>query len=381
MIYADFNASTPLDGEVESVMRNAENFFANPSSSQHRSGYRAQQIVEEARDSIAESLKVNPQEVIFTSGATEAALLAVWGIGLALKRKGILAISTEHKAVLNACESLVKISPRDFQRLPVSSGGGIDLNNLESRFTSETGLLTAMAVNNESGRIQDMATIGKLCRENNVRLVSDVTQAIGKIDISNFREFVDAYFMSGHKIYGPKGSGVLVVSREIQKMMFPVLIGGGQERGLRGGTSNTAAIAGLAVAVRKATEELVEANLQMIQLRQSFLEALSSSAIEFDHLVPLESATPNTVAVRLKGLDAEALMAAAPNIEVSTGSACDHANPEPSHVYLAHGLTPNEAREVIRFSFGKPTTISDVVALVTELNGAVAYLRQTAGVA
>ncbi len=381
MIYADFNASTPLDGEVESAMRNADSYFGNPSSAQHRSGYLAQQIVEDARDSIAESLNVNPQEVIFTSGATEAALLAIWGIGLALSRKDIIAVSTEHKAVLNACESLVGISPRLFDRVPVNPDGSVDLNVLESRLTDTTGLLSAMAVNNESGRIQDITAISKLCREHGILLVSDATQAIGKIDISNFREFADAYFMSGHKIYGPKGSGVLVVSREIQKRMFPVLVGGGQERGLRGGTINTPAVAGLAVAVRKATKDLADFNQQMIQLRESFLEALSSSAIEFDHLVPLESATPNTVAVRLKGLGADAVMAAAPNIEVSTGSACDHANPEPSHVYLAHGLTPNEAREVIRFSFGKTTKLSDVDALVTELEGAVAYLRQTAGVA
>jgi cysteine desulfurase len=381
MIYADFNASTPLDGDVELAMRNADNFFANPSSSQHRSGYLAQQIVEDARDSIAHSLNVNPQEIIFTSGATEAALLAIWGIGLGIEHKGILAITTEHKAVLNACDSLVKISPRDFQRLPVNSGGGIDLDQLESQLEGEAGLLTAMAVNNETGRIQDMAAIGKLCREKDVRLVSDATQAIGKIDVSDFREIADAYFMSGHKIYGPKGSGVLVASRDIQKLMVPVLVGGGQERGLRGGTSNTSAIAGLAVAIHKATQELEQVDRQMVQLRETFLAALKSCEIEFEHLVPLENATPNTIAIRLTGLDADAIIAAAPSIEVSTGSACDHANPEPSHVYLAQGLTPKEAREVIRFSFGKPTTNNDVEALVAELNGANMFLRQTAGVA
>lgn len=379
MVYLDFNASTPLSPDVARVMSSVATEALNPGSVQHKSGLHAQSIVENARGSIANTLNVSPQEVIFTSGASEGIAIAILGVLAKIphSRRGIIVSATEHKAVLQAASTAQALFSARVFILDVDENGILDFEQLESQLASGMyGLVAVMRSNNETGVIQDTELVSKVTHGHDALFFCDVTQSIGKEDVSAVFSQADFAVLSAHKFYGPKGSGALYASRSAQQMMQPVLGGGGQERGLRGGTPNVSGIVGLQEALNLAVGNLIGARNHFRLLSSVFRLGLRESDIDFVEVGSRVTRLENTINLSIFRIEADALMANMPQIEVSNGSACNSAVVEPSHVLLAHGLTTEEANQCVRVSFGKDTSIVDVQLAVTEIAKAVARIRQ-----
>lgn len=379
MVYLDFNASTPLDESVLAAMNDADRLSLNPGSVQHKSGTVTKQLLDDARSSVALELGVTAQEVIFTSGSSEGIAIGILGLvaGLPKSRRGVVIGATEHKAVLQAVETARNLFDCRVHVLSVSKSGLVDHNELRSVLAGqEFGLVAIMRSNNETGVINDTQELAQLAHEQGAIFFCDITQSVGKEDIASVFKYSDLVVFTAHKFYGPKGAGILFASRDMQRQLVPIFGGGGQERGLRGGTPNTAAAVGLAHALRlaNASQDFVASHYE--QLTSVFLHELKAAGISFEIIGNNARRLPNTLNLRLLGFDAEILMANMPTIEVSTGSACNSAVVEPSHVLLAHGLTTYEASECIRFSFGKQTTMSEIQYTVSELARAMARIRQ-----
>lgn len=379
MVYLDFNASTPLSVEVAQVMSTVAQETLNPGSIQHRSGLRSQAFMEDARTSVAKLLKVLPQEVIFTSGATEGITIAILGVMAKLPkdRRGIIVSATEHKAVIQAAVTSQELFGAKLLILDVDQNGILNFNQLESALASGLyGLVAVMRSNNETGVIQDTDLVSQLAHRHDALFFCDVTQSIGKEDVTSVFSHCDSAVFTAHKFYGPKGSGALFASRSVQRMMQPLFGGGGQERGLRGGTPNVPGIVGLCEALRLAMGCLREARDNFRLLSKALTLGLSELGVDFIEIGSGVTRLENTINLRIFGVEADALMANMPQIEVSTGSACNSAVVEPSHVLLAHGLSTGEANQCVRISFGKDTSIEEVQLAVTEIARAVARIRQ-----
>jgi cysteine desulfurase len=365
MIFLDYNSTTPLDRGVKLAMDKLPEFLGNPGSSQHSLGRQSELKFTQARESIAFKLNVSPQEVIFTSGASEAAAISLYGLGLfngntsGNKRNRILTTRLEHKAVLETLGNLAELKNIKIQYVPTSLTGEIDLDALAETLSDDVIFGCFMAVNNEIGHQQDLATISEMLHRNGAFLVSDFTQALGKAELQDLHS-VDAFFFSGHKIYGPRGVGALVIRRLTQKSMFHLLFGGGQERGFRGGTPDVQAAVGLAAAVELSIDNLHHDILHYKELRKQFLETLQFSGVTFRINGDPETTVPNTINFQLPGVDGEELIANCPELAISTGSACNSANPEPSHVLLGLGLSFKAASESVRVSLGRQNTLNEV---------------------
>jgi len=365
MIFLDYNSTTPLDRRVKLAMEELPEFIANPGSSQHSMGRQSEYTFARAREKIAATLEVSPQEVIFTSGASEAAAIALYGLGLfnakpsGSPRNRILTTRLEHKAVLETLINLAELKDITIEYIPTSITGELDVKALADAVRDDVIFGCFMAVNNEIGHQQDLATISDLLHRNGAFLVSDFTQALGKAEHQDLHS-VDAFFFSGHKIYGPRGIGALVIRRLAQKSMFHLLFGGGQERGFRGGTPHVQAAVGLAAAVELAVDNLNHDILHYKNLRERFLETLHESGVTFKINGDPETSVPNTINFQLPGVDGEELIANCPQLAISTGSACNSANPEPSHVLLGLGLSFKAASESVRVSLGRQSTLEEV---------------------
>lgn len=365
MIFLDYNSTTPLDGRVKLAMDALPEFLANPGSSQHSMGRHAEFTFAKARERIAAKLDVSPQEVIFTSGASESAAIALYGLGLfngkyvGTQRDRILTTRLEHKAVLETLVNLAELKNIRIQYIPTSITGELDLDALAETVSEDVIFGCFMAVNNEIGHQQGLGTIGDILHRNGAFLVSDFTQVLGKAEPQDLHE-VDAFFFSGHKIYGPRGVGALVIRRQTQKSMFQLLFGGGQERGFRGGTPDVQAAVGLAAAVELAVDGLSNDMLHYKKLRERLLETLQESGVTFKINGDPETTVPNTINFQLPGVDGEELIANCPQLAISTGSACNSANPEPSHVLLGLGMSFKAASESIRVSLGRQSTLKEV---------------------
>jgi cysteine desulfurase len=365
MIFLDYNSTTPLDRRVKLAMVELPEFLANPGSLQHSMGRQSDHALSIAREKIAAKLEVLPQEVIFTSGASEGAAIALYGLGLykgkpeGTQKNRILTTRLEHKAVLETLVNLAELKNLTIEFIPTSVSGELDLKALADSVSEDVIFGCFMAVNNEIGYQQDLATIGDLLHQKGAFLVSDFTQALGKAELRDL-EAVDAFFFSGHKIYGPRGVGALVVRRLTQKHMFHLLFGGGQERGFRGGTPDVQAAVGLAVAVELAVDDLKHDILHYKELRKRFLETLHQSGVTFEINGDPETSVPNTINFQLTGVDGEELIANCPQLAISTGSACNSANPEPSHVLLGLGMSFKAASESVRVSLGRQSTLKEV---------------------
>ena len=365
MVYLDFNATTPLDGRVLARMQEVPTHVGNPGSIQHRHGIAAETYLETSRRQIAELLGLLPQEIIFTSGASEAAAIALYGLALPSAnkppdgKKRILSTRLEHKAVLETLENISQLTQYVIEFVPVTANGLVDIQAFQATANQDVLFGCFMSVNNETGTVQDLELIADTLHRNSALLVSDFTQAIGKASLSGLRK-VDAAFLSGHKIYGPTGTGVLLMRRLAQEGMFKLLHGGGQERGLRGGTQNVRGAVGLAEAIKIALEEFQENDLKFRNLGALFLAEMRRLGVQFELNSDPLSTVPNTLNFQIFGVDGDELLANCRELSVATGSACNSANPEPSHVLLGMGLGFRRASESIRVSLGTGTTEADL---------------------
>ncbi|MDT8887819.1 cysteine desulfurase family protein [Aquirufa sp. LEPPI-3A] len=367
--YLDYNSTTPIDPRVlEAMLPFLKDNFANSSSS-HHFGQRIKEMVKQAREQIADFINAESDELIFTSGATEAINIAIKGVAESYFNKGkhIITLSTEHKAVLDTCNDLER-KGFEVTYLSVASNGLIDLEELKLAIRSDTVLVSVMYVNNEIGVIQPIKEIAKLAHETGALFMTDATQAAGKtrIDVNNLG--VDLLCFSGHKMYAPKGIGALYIRTKTK--LNPQIHGGGHERGLRSGTLNVPGIVALAKACELASEEM-DLNQKSISILRDKLEAELLQLPNTSINGVSENRIYNTTNIRFIGQDANILIGRMKNIAVSNGSACSSSVIEASHVLKAIGLNDDDAFASLRFSLGKFNTMEDidsVIQTIKELN-------------
>lgn len=369
-IYLDNNATTPLDPRVlEAMMPFLTDEFGNASSKTHAYGWAADEAVEQARERVAALLGGEPDRVVFTSGATESINLALKGIARARSRKGrhLVVTETEHKAVLDVCRALER-EGFEVTYLPVDTDGILDLDGLQKTLRDDTILVGVIWANNETGVIQPMDGIAEIVRAHGAVLFSDSTQAVGKVLVS--ADTADLLTISAHKFYGPKGVGALYIGGGRPTIrLVPLIDGGGQEKGRRGGTLNTPGIVGLGKAAELALENLDHDADRLSTLRDklesSLLERLDGTAVNGS----VSSRLPQTTNIRFRGLDAARLIPQLHELAVSAGSACSSGSGRPSHVLKALGLSDEEAASSIRFGLGRFTTDDEIdraIAILTE---------------
>lgn len=370
MIYLDYNATTPVDPRViEAMLPLMTDGFANPGS-KHAAGQQAARLVETARRDVASSVGADRRDIVFTSGATESAMFAIRGVleSATPERRRILVAATEHRAVLSAAEQAGKT-----EIVNVLSDGRVDLDYLEWLIDTDVALVAVMAANNETGVINDLDAVGEIVHRAGALLFSDVTQAVGRIPFGLDRVPVDMAVWSAHKLYGPKGVGAVATRRGLRTRLRP-LFPGSAERGLRGGTLNTAGIVGFGAASRLAAEEMESSARRHTQL-STLLHRLLGDSVGARVNGRGAPRVPNTINLWFPGAPADAIQAAAPDVLVSSGAACSSADDEPSHVLLAMGISPDAALESLRFSLGRPTTEEEIRLAADRIAAAVRRVR------
>lgn len=367
MIYLDHNATTPVDATVlEAMLPYFTQKYGNAASTAHSFGWVAADAVALARERVAALLNCEPSEITFTSGATESINLALKGVFELYQTKGkhIITVATEHKAVLDVCKSL-KQKGAKVTYLPVDREGLVNLNELQQAITHETILVCIMMANNETGVIQPIEAIGKLCKEQGVLFMSDITQAAGKLPVGVQALGIDIAPLSAHKIYGPKGVGAIYLRRRGPRVkLAPLIEGGGHENGLRSGTLNVPGIVGLGLAAELANQQQTAYHRQTLLLRQLLekeLLALPHAILNGHEALRL----PNTANISFEGmLPGGLLKSLSTSVAVSSGSACTSASLEPSYVLKAMGISDDLAYNSIRFSLGKDTTESEILKVI-----------------
>ena len=378
MIYLDYNGSTPLDPQVAELVGDVAAKFANPSSVQHDAGREAAEIVEHARHRVAAFVGAQDRDVVFTSGASEAAAIAIVGtmLGAPRGRRSVVVSPTEHKAILAAAETGARLVGGEVKHTRVLPSGVVDLDDLRSQVDESTALVAVMAANNETGVLNPVAEVATIAHEAGALYFSDATQLAGKGDIAPTSAVSDLMVMSSHKLYGPKGAGALVADRHVQKQIVPIFAGGGQERGLRGGTHNTPALAGFGLASEIAGKEMDQDSARLGCITSDFfgtidgqLEGVTLNGADAPRL-------SNTLNLCFHGADAEDIMTFMPNVAVSSGSACQSATPTHSHVLQAMGLSGDAAAQSIRISAGRPTTAEEIQVAQNQLVEAVGRARE-----
>lgn len=379
-IYMDYNATTPIDARVlGSMMPYLTDDFGNAASINHSFGWRAEKAVEDSRNSIADFLHAEPKEIIFTSGATESNNIAIKGAYEVYKEKGnhIITQATEHKAVLDTCKYLEKHGAK-VTYLPVDEFGQVRVEDLEKAITDKTILISIMAANNEIGTYQPIAEIGKIAKAKNIPFHVDAAQAAGKINLNVQELGIDALSLSAHKVYGPKGIGVLYVrGKNPHLRLAPVIHGGGHEQGLRSGTLNVPFIVGFAKACEIAKAEMFKENARLVALR----EQLRSGIVrQLDNVLVNghpNNRLPNNLHLSFLGVQSDAIMMSlADEVAVSAGSACTSKSVEPSHVMKALGVSRERAAGAIRFGLGRFTTEEEVDFVAERFVSTVKRLRE-----
>jgi cysteine desulfurase len=362
MIYLDYNATTPLcDAAREAMLPYLDRLFGNPSSV-HAAGRETRAAIDNARDKLAALLRVKPNEIIFTSGGTESCNLAVFGLARCRMQGGghVISAKTEHHAVLNAIEHLEKHEGFEVTWLNVSRDGIIDVDQLADAIRPETRLVSIMSANNETGVIQPMREISKICREGGVLLHSDMVQSFGKIDTD--LSLVDAASFAAHKFYGPKGGGFLFLRSGLS--IQPIMFGGAHENERRPGTENVAAIVGMAAAAEWTLRDRETEQQREAQLRDDLWTLIAENVPDAKQNGVNAPTLANTLNVSLLGIDSEMLLIALDleGVCASSGSACMVGSVVASHVLLAMGLPMERARSAVRFSLGKWTTADEIKA-------------------
>lgn len=363
-IYFDYNATTPLDPAVrDTMLPYLGEIFGNPSSI-HHVGRRARALLDDARDRVAKVWSAKPSEVIFTSGGTESSNLAVCGAARLRRDKGrhIITSQVEHHAVLHTCEYLAKKEGFEVTYLPVSSEGFVSVDSLVAALRPDTILVSIMAANNETGAIQPVAELGKVCRERGVLFHTDAVQWFGKEPFESIHQFnADLVSVCAHKFHGPKGAGALHIRSPLHP--HPILFGGGHENERRAGTENLAAIIGFAEATERFVKTPVFPKEHLLALTQRLIACIDQLGPKTAVLrSPRERRLANTVAFTVPGADSLSLLAGLDleGVCASSGSACSAGSLEPSHVMLALGVPKDEANALVRFSLGRESTLAEV---------------------
>jgi cysteine desulfurase len=370
--YMDYSATTPVDKRVAEKMAKyltMEGDFGNSASRSHYYGWQAEKAVDKARSQVASLVGADPREIVWTSGATESDNLAIKGIANFYHKRGkhIITMKTEHKAVLDTCRQLER-EGFEVTYLEPLSNGLLDINVFKDVIREDTILASIMHVNNEIGVIQDIQSLGEVCREHKIFFHVDAAQSVGKISIDLASLPVDLMSFSAHKIYGPKGMGALYVSRKPRVRLEAQMHGGGHERGMRSGTLATHQIVGMGEAFAIAKAEMLEEGKKIKQLRERLLEGFS----DMEEVVingDIEQRVPGNLNISFNYVEGESLMMAISEVAVSSGSACTSASLEPSYVLRALGLSDELAHSSIRFSIGRYTTekdVDDAIRLVRE---------------
>jgi cysteine desulfurase len=376
MIYLDHNASTPLDPEVRAAMDEASTVYGNPSSV-HAEGQKARRLVEEARDEVAGLLGASPEEIVLTSGGTESNALAIFGA--CFGRTGRVVVSgAEHPSVREAAGRLsdgltvVTVNPENT--------GALDPDRVLAAVTPGTVLVSIMAANNEYGGVFPIARLAPEARRRGALLHTDAVQAAGRQRIDVREWGVDLLSLSAHKIYGPKGAGAVYVRKGVS--LTPHLPGGGQERRRRGGTENTAAIAGFGVAARLASRRAEAESARIAALRDALERGILAAVSGTRVIGAAAPRLPNTSAILFEGVSGEAALVRLDleGVAVSAGSACSSGTLAPSPALLSLGLTRPEAKSVVRFSLGRATTEDEIARVVALMPAVVADARRAARV-
>ncbi len=360
-VYLDYSATTPVDPRVARKMSGcllADGTFGNPASTSHGFGWDAAELVEEARAQVAALINADPRGIVWTSGATEADNLALKGVLEAAGGGHLVTTSYEHKAVLDTARYLqtrgVEVSYVD-----PNPDGIIEPDKVAAALRADTVLVSVMHANNEVGTVNDVAAIGRLCRDREVAFHTDAAQTAGKLPLDVVRDSLDLVSISAHKLYGPKGIGVLYVRREPPLIVAPQMHGGGHERGMRSGTLATHQIVGMGEACRLAALELAAESRRVSELRDrlwSHLKQIPGVILNGS----LEHRLPGNLNVAFGGVDGETLLMALDDVAVSSGSACTSATVEPSYVLRAMKVADELAASSLRLTIGRFTTVAEV---------------------
>ena len=376
-VYLDYNATTPMDQRVLAAMLPwLTHRFGNAASRDHAFGWDAAEAV---RDHVACLVNANSNDIVFTGSATESINLALKGLVLAQQDSGkaIITSPTEHEAVLETAQQLMQQMRQSVLFLPIDHQGHIPVDALKERLsTTPTMVVALMYANNEIGTIHPIQPIGKIAHQFGALLCVDATQAVGKIPVDVQQDGIDLMAFSAHKMYGQKGVGALYIRGGAKNMALePLIVGGGQECGLRSGTLNVPGIVGFGEACRLAKEEMGEESLRVTCLRDklehSLVTSLDDVTINGDQIHRL----PNTTNIMFRGVDARTLIRDMHSIAVSTKSACSSHTSGPSHVLKAIGLSDDEAYSSIRFSLGRFTTEEDIDFTIERVVASVKKLR------
>jgi len=376
-VYLDYSATTPVDPRVvDAMVPWLGQRFGNPASRSHAYGWDAEQAVELSREHVAELVGCDVRELVWTSGATESINLAIKGAASFYKDKGkhLITVKTEHKATLDTMRELER-EGFEVTYLDVQENGLLDLDQFAQTLRKDTVLASVMLVNNEIGVIQDIAALGRMCRERGVLFHVDSAQATGKISIDLASLPVDLMSFSAHKTYGPKGVGALYVRRKPRVRIDAQIHGGGHERGMRSGTLPTHQIVGMGEAFRIARVEMATENDRIRMLRDRLhrgIVALEEVYINGD----MDQRVPHNLNASFNYVEGESLIMAVKDLAVSSGSACTSASLEPSYVLRALGRSDELAHSSIRFSVGRFTTEEDVDFAIALLKDKVGRLRE-----
>jgi cysteine desulfurase len=377
-IYLDCHATTPVDPQVLAAMLPYfTEHFGNAASVTHAYGWESEAAVQQARETIAAALHATPEEIVFTSGATEANNLAIKGAAEAYYGKGrhIITVETEHNAILDPCRYLESLG-FEITVLPVQPDGLVNLDSLDKAFRSDTVLVSVMTANNEIGVVQPIAQMGAMCRERQVLFHTDAAQAIGKLPLDVEAMKIDLMSLTAHKVYGPKGIGALYVRRRDPRVQLaPQLHGGGHERGMRSGTLYTPQIVGFAAAVQMGVAGMVVETERLEGLRQRLWERLQPlGGIHLNGHASLR--LPSNLNISVEGVDGQALLLGLqPFVAVSSGSACTSAKMKPSHVLSALGRSPELAYASVRFGIGRYNTVAEIDRVAEGAIGVIRSLR------
>ncbi len=378
-IYLDYNATTPVAKEVlDEMMPYFSAHFGNAASRTHVYGWEADEAVQTARSRVADLLDVHPKEIIFTSGATESDNLTIKGIYEAFAGQGnhIITSGAEHKAVLDACKHIESIGG-EVTYLAADASGKIGLEALQAAIRPETILVSIMYVNNETGLIQPIEDIARICKSRNILFMSDATQAVGKMQVHPKSLGIDLMPFSAHKFYGPKGVGGLYMTRDKEINLHEQINGGGHEGGYRSGTLNVPGIVGLGMAARISKSRMQDDSDKLRALRDHLETTLMNTLPKTYRNGSADDRIYQTSNLYFEGVDSEQLLLALSNlVAVSSGSACNSAAVLPSHVLLNMGHSKERAMSSIRFSLGRFTTEGEIDRVINKVAEAVKRIRE-----
>ncbi len=376
-IYLDYSSTTPVDPRVaQKMIPLLTEHFGNPASRSHPFGWEAEQAVEDARAQVAELVNADAKEIVWTSGATESNNLAIKGAANFYKGKGkhLITLKTEHKAVLDTCRELER-QGFEVTYLSTNADGLLDIEKFKAAIRPDTILASVMYVNNEIGVIQDIPTLGEICREKGIIFHVDAAQATGKVVIDLQKLKVDLMSFSAHKTYGPKGVGALYVRRKPRVRLEAQMHGGGHERGMRSGTLAPHQCVGMGEAFRIARAEMATESERIRMLRDKLLTGFNTMEEVYVN-GDMERRVPHNLNISFNFVEGESLIMAIKDVAVSSGSACTSASLEPSYVLKSLGRSDELAHSSIRFTIGRFTTEEEIAYTIDLLKSKIAKLRE-----